>query len=222
LTTVFFDLDGTLVDTAPDLGYALNTVLRAHGREPLPAAAIRPRVSRGAPGLIELGFGFGLSGSAVESIRIELLAVYAANLLRESRLFPGMDGVLDLLAAHRIPWGVVTNKLAYLTEPLLAGLGLAPRPVCVVSGDSTPRRKPHPEPLLLAARFARAPVADCVYVGDDIRDVEAARAAGMRSVVALYGYLGDGPDPQTWGADRYIAAPADLPSQLAEIGMWIR
>lgn len=207
---VLFDLDGTLLDTAPDLGAALNRVLASHGREPLPAAAIRPHVSHGARALVGLGFGLAPGDPGFEERRRELLDAYRANLFRETRLFPGMEAVLGHCETRGIPWGVVTNKPAWLTDPLLAALDLARRAACVVSGDTTAHPKPHPEPLFHAcARTGAAPAA-CLYVGDAERDVAAARAAGMAVVVALFGYIPPGESPREWAADGYLEAPEDL------------
>lgn len=214
---VLFDLDGTLLDTAPDLAFALATVMREQSREPLPIERVRPYVSRGAAGLIDVGFGTGLDPDEFTALRNRILAVYAANLCRETRLFPGMDAVLADLERRNLPWGIVTNKPARFTNPLLESLELTARAASVVSGDSTARPKPDPGPLLLAANLMRVDPLACIYIGDDQRDVVAARAAGMRSVVALYGYLGPDSDPPSWQADDYVADPEALSALFAEI-----
>lgn len=201
---VLFDLDGTLADTAPDLAYALNQVLAEQGRAPLPYAAIRPEVSHGSQGLLRLGFGLEETDRAYAPLRLRLLDIYQANLARATRLFPGMEQVLTELEARAIAWGVVTNKPAWLTEPLLEALGLRARAACVVSGDTLPQRKPDPVPMLLACRQAGCAAAACLYVGDAQRDVEAGRRAGMTTLVALYGYLGAADRPHDWGADGLI------------------
>ncbi|HXG28291.1 MAG TPA: HAD-IA family hydrolase [Nevskiales bacterium] len=207
---ILFDLDGTLLDTAPDLGYALN-LLRAEQRlPPLPAAAIRPLASQGARGLLRLGFGLQPGEEGYEPLRQRFLALYRAHLNRHTVLFDGMADVLGELAQRALPWGIVTNKPAWLTEPLLAGMQFPIPPVCVVSGDSAAHPKPHPAPLLLACTQSGQPPAACLYVGDAQRDIESGRRAGMRTLAATYGYIEDGDDPRHWGADGLIDAPREL------------
>ena len=210
LGAVLFDLDGTLVDTAPDLARALNAVLEEEGHPPLPLATVRPFVSHGARALVRRGFGLERSDPAFERLRLRLLALYRDSIARETALFPGMEAVLETLEGRSIPWGVVTNKPAWLTDPLLAALGLDRRAACAVSGDTASNSKPHPEPLLYACRAARVPPTRCVYVGDAERDVEAGRAAGLRTLVALFGYLGPEDRPEGWGADGLLEHPSDL------------
>lgn len=207
---VLFDLDGTLVDTAPDLGYALNQLRQRQGLAPLADEAIRPQASHGARGLLHLGFGITPEDADFQALRQEFLAIYEANLVRFSRLFPGMADVLSHMEAAGIRWGVVTNKPERYTVPLLRGLNLLERAACVVSGDTCPQPKPHPEPMLHACRLAGAEPKECLYVGDAERDVEAARAAGMPTVIARYGYLGADDRPEEWGAAGYIDAPEGL------------
>ena len=210
IRAVLFDLDGTFADTAPDLAYALNETLRRFGGSPLPFATIRPHVSHGATALVRLGFGLEPDTEPFEARRQVLLEVYAANLCRDTRPFDGIPEVLDGLEANGMPWGIVTNKPAWLTDPLMAGLGLAERAGCIVSGDTTSNRKPHPEPILHAcARLAVDP-ADCVYVGDAERDIEAGRRAGTATLAATFGYLQDHDDPMQWGADALVDDPLDL------------
>lgn len=216
--TVLFDLDGTLVDTAPDMARALNDVLLEEGRSPLAFEAIRPRVSHGSTGLLDLAWGTGQLETDRERLRTRFLERYHADLASESRPFPGMEDVLGGLDAARIRWGVVTNKPGWLAEPLLRLLGLDERSACLVAGDTLARRKPDPAPLLFACdRIGTAP-ARAIYVGDDERDIAAGRAAGLTTLVALFGYLGTGNHPETWGADGLLPAPADLwghlPSEL--------
>jgi phosphoglycolate phosphatase len=210
IRTVLFDLDGTLLDTAPDLAGALNTVLIERGRAPLPFESIRPVVSHGGVALIELGFRLARSDPAFEPLRRRLLEVYRANLSGRTRPFAGMEAVLDALEARGLNWGVVTNKPAWLTEPLLRDLELFERAACVVSGDTLPQRKPHPAPMLLACRQAGSEPAQCVYVGDAQRDVEAGRNAGMHTLVALFGYLQAHDTPDTWQASGTIDSPAGV------------
>jgi len=210
IRTVLFDLDGTLADTAPDLGYALNTLLVEHGQPVLPFATIRPVASHGALALIELGFGIGHADPRFAPLRERFLDIYRENLTRETRLFPGMPELLDALPVRDINWGIVTNKPAFLTDPLVAGLGIAEDAVCVVSGDTTMNRKPHPEPMLHACRLAGHPPTECLYIGDAQRDIEAGKTAGMKTLVALFGYIGDDDQPETWGADGMIRKPSDI------------
>ena len=210
IETVLFDLDGTLADTAPDLAFALNETLKAFGRDPLPFDAIRPVVSHGGIALIRLGFGMEPEQPGFEERRQHLLKVYLDNICRETRLFPGMESVLEGLAGLGIPWGIVTNKPAWLTDPLLEHLPLPVPPACAVSGDTCPERKPHPMPLLHACALTGADPAASLYVGDAERDMEAGKAASMTTVCALFGYLLPEDDPLKWPADHYIDTPGAL------------
>lgn len=206
---LLLDLDGTLLDTAPDMGGALNRLRAEHGLDPLPAPTIRPAVSHGAMRLVRLGFP-GVEGDAFESLRLRFLELYAANLSVGTRLFPGFDAVLDVLEGSGLPWGIVTNKPGWLTAPLLAALGLDGRAACAVSGDTVAERKPHPLPLLHAAQLVGVDPADCIYVGDAERDIQAGRAAGMTTVVAAYGYLADDEDPRQWQPHGVVQTPEEL------------
>jgi len=208
--SVFFDLDGTLADTAPDFAYALNAVLERQSRPPLPFAAVRRTVSLGSYALIKLAFDLEPDQAPCEDLRNHLLQIYRANLCRETRLFPGMPELLDTLEQRSTCWGIVTNKPAWLTDPLLEALGLSSRSTCIVSGDTTEHAKPHPEPLLQAAQLAGSKPSDCIYVGDHRRDVEAGRRAGMRTLVALFGYVEPGDQPHRWGADGLINTPQEI------------
>lgn len=210
IRTVLFDLDGTLVDTAPDMAHALNLLLREQDRDILPFDTIRPHVSHGALALVRLGFGLGPSDTAFEPLRQRFLEIYADNLCRESHLFPGIPQLLAQLHAKGLNWGIVTNKPGYLTEPLLAQLGLAQEAACIVSGDTTNNRKPHPEPMLHACDKAGSTPAQSVYVGDAERDIQAGKQAGMQTVVALFGYIPDDEDPEQWGASALIRAPMEV------------
>jgi N-acetyl-D-muramate 6-phosphate phosphatase len=210
IRVVLFDLDGTLVDTAPDLGHTLNEMRRSHGLAPLPDEVMRPQASHGARGLLKVGFGLDPGQHGFDVLREEFLEIYGRHLTRNSTLFPGMGRVLDALEQRDRVWGVVTNKPGRYTEPLLTHLGLLERAACVVSGDTCARPKPHPEPLLHACRTAGSPPGECLYVGDAARDIQAAAAAGMSSVVALYGYIAADERPQDWGAQGYINEPAHL------------
>lgn len=211
---VLFDLDGTLADTAPDLGGALNRMRERRGLAPLPIDRLRPVASSGARGMLAAGLGKAPTDPDYDSLREEFLAEYAAALDVHSRLFDGIEELLDALARDGLGWGIVTNKAMRFTAPVVAGLGLAAARV-VIAGDTTPHAKPHPAPLLAAcARLALAPER-CVYVGDDRRDIEAARAAGMPSVAAAWGYLGEGGDVTAWAADAVIDHPRALLGLLA-------
>jgi len=206
---LLLDLDGTLLDTAPDMGGALNLLRAEHGLEPLPAHVIRPVVSHGAMRLVALGFPTA-TGDAFEALRRRFLELYAANLAIGTRLFPGFEDVLERLESRGLPWGIVTNKPGWLTDPLLAALGLDRRAACAVSGDTVAERKPHPLPLLHAARLVGVEPERCVYVGDAERDIQAGRAAGMTTVVAAYGYIAGTEDPRHWQPDGVVAAPHEL------------
>ena len=206
---LLLDLDGTLLDTAPDMGGALNRLRTEHGLEPLPAARIRPVVSHGAMRLVALGFPEA-SGAEFERLRLRFLDLYAEHLAEGTRLFPGIEPVLASLEAQDTPWGIVTNKPGWLTGPLLETLGLARRAACTVCGDTVAERKPHPLPLLHAAGLIGIAAARCVYVGDAERDIQAGRAAGMTTVVAAYGYLSAEDEPTRWQPDGIVASPDEL------------
>jgi phosphoglycolate phosphatase len=207
---VLFDLDGTLADTAPDLAGAVNRMLLTRGRAALPLATLRPLASHGARGLIGRAFGVTPADDAFEALRQEFFREYEAALCADTTLFPAMASTLATLEARGVRWGIVTNKVARFTDPLVDALGLTARAACVVSGDTTPHAKPHPAPLLHALAEAGESAAHAVYVGDDLRDVQAGRAAQMRTVAAAYGYLGDGLPLADWGADHIIETPEAL------------
>jgi phosphoglycolate phosphatase len=207
---VLFDLDGTLVDTAPDLAGAVNRMLLSRGREALPLSELRPVASHGARGLIGRAFGLTPADAPYEALRQEFFAEYESALSEASTLFPTMAETLESLEEDGLAWGIVTNKIARFTDPLVRALGLTQRAVCVVSGDTTAHAKPHPAPLMHALRQAGCTAPESVYVGDDLRDVQAGQAAGMRTVAAAYGYLGNEVPIEHWGADAVIAQPAEL------------
>jgi phosphoglycolate phosphatase len=207
---IFFDLDGTLVDTAPDLAYALNQVMEQEGKSPLPYEAIRAVASHGCVGLLGLGFGIDKEHPQFAALQTRLLDIYQANLTRGSKLFNGMEKVIDKLDEIGIRWGVITNKPAYLTDPLMAGLGLNNRAACIVSGDTTANSKPHPEPMLHACKLADVDPAQCLYIGDAKRDIEAGKNVNMHTIVACYGYLGEEDKPESWQADAMIHHPSEL------------
>jgi len=209
IRTVLLDLDGTLADTAPDLAHALNRVLAEEGRPALSDETIRPHVSHGVRALLQLGFG-ELAEAERERLRQRFLALYRDDLARHTRLFPGMAELLVELGRRGLNWGIVTNKAGFLTGPLLARLPLPLAPASVVSGDTTAHCKPHPEPLLLACTRAGSRPAECLYVGDAERDVEAGRRAGMKTLVALFGYISKDDRPERWGADGLIHSPRQV------------
>lgn len=207
---VFFDLDGTLADTAADLAAPVNAMRAERGLAPLPIETLRPFASMGARGLIGRGLGVGREDPGFEALRDDFLARYEAAMVVHTRLFDGMPALLDALDAAGVRWGVVSNKVERYVRPILDALGVLGRSATAVGGDTTPFAKPHPEPLLHASRLAGVAPGECVYVGDDRRDVEAGRAAGMLTVAAAYGFCGDDAPPQHWGADALIAHPGEL------------
>jgi len=208
---VLFDLDGTFADTAPDLADALNHALQLQGRDPLPFDLIRTEVSHGAAALIRLGFGLEPGDEGFEPARQALLHYYQDNIHNKTRLFPGMERVIEQLEQHGIRWGIVTNKPSWLTDPLMEGLGLASRAACIVSGDTTANKKPHAEPILHACSLAGGHSPDeCLYVGDAQRDIESGRNAGTATLVARFGYLGPDDNPDAWQADGSIDQPEQI------------
>jgi N-acetyl-D-muramate 6-phosphate phosphatase len=207
---VLFDLDGTFADTAADLARALNRVRAERGMEPLPPEVARPHTSAGARGLLKAGFGVTPESPDYRELREKFLDFYEKELCVDTRLFDGIPEVLAKIGARKLPWGIVTNKGKRFTDPLLRLLAVDHLAACVVSGDSTAHIKPHPAPLLLAASMLSLEPSACLYVGDDLRDAQAARAAGMSFAAAGWGYLGEGGDPKTWGADAVIGRPHQI------------
>ena len=210
MTAILFDLDGTLLDTGPDMAHALDVLLEEHGQPPLAYETVRPYVSEGSIGLIRLAFGCSPEDREYDGLRRRFLELYESFLTRETCLFDGMDEVLAKLEGDAIRWGIVTNKPAYLTTPLLEQLQLLHRAASVVSGDTLAQRKPHPAPLLHGCRLAGGDPAASVYIGDAERDIEAGRSAGMTTLVATFGYLATEDRPETWGADGMIDRPEDI------------
>ena len=210
MESVLFDLDGTLADTALDLGTALNRLLVEEGRAALPAQQIRPHTSNGTRGLLGAGFGILPGDAGYAGLAQRFLQHYENSLCEHTVLFPGVAELLAGLETRGVPWGVVTNKPQRFTLPLLEGLGLRHRCVCIVSGDSAPRPKPHPAPLLLACGIAQARPERSLYVGDDQRDVVAGRAARMITVAAAYGYLGIEAPPDSWQAHFIVNHPEEV------------
>lgn len=207
---ILFDLDGTLVDSAPDLAGAANDLRALHGHGPLPYAALRPLAGAGARGMVGAAFGVTPADGGYKALRDAFLDLYAQRLLRSSSVFDDVPDLLAGIESRGRPWGVVTNKALHLAEPLLAGLALRQRAAVLVGGDSTPHTKPHPEPLLHAVRSLGVDARHCVYIGDDARDVQAGRAAGMTTVAAAWGYLGQGESVEHWGADQVVSTPKAL------------
>lgn len=207
---ILLDLDGTLADTAPDLAHALNRALQAYGRPALPFEQIRPVVSLGATAMIGLGFDMAETDPGFAERRQRLLDFYQEDVAVHTRLFPGMDRVLQRITQSGRRWGIVTNKPGWLTRPLLQALAPPGSACCIVSGDSLPQRKPHPAPLLHACELSGSSPAEALYIGDARGDVVAGHAAGMRVIVARYGYIPVHEDPASWGAEACIDAPLDL------------
>ena len=210
---ILFDLDGTLIDTAPDMVATLLDMQKEHGLALLPYDLARSHVSNGAVGLVRLAFP-AADEVQTKQLHREYLERYEDAICVESTLFPDLDGLLDRLDAGGRPWGVVTNKPMRMTEPLLATLGLSGRAACSISGDTLPQRKPHPAPLLLASQQIGVPAEKTVYVGDSVRDIEAGRAAGMFTIAASYGYVTDDDDPGTWDADLIAGDTRELTHYL--------
>lgn len=204
IKTVLFDLDGTLVDTAPDLANALNFTLSKNGYNELSLQKIRPHVSNGSIALVEFGFSINPDHQNFEQYRDELLNYYTNNIASKSCLFDDFDIVLDTIDARGLNWGIVTNKPSYLTNPLLKQLKLYNRAATVVSSDTLEFRKPHPAPMLYACEEAGSKPDECVFIGDAQRDIEAGKNANIKSLVAMFGYIGENEDPESWGADGFI------------------
>jgi phosphoglycolate phosphatase len=210
IDAVLFDLDGTLADTAPDLGAALNRVRRDHGLEALPLATLRPYASRGARGLLDVGMNMSPEHPEYLTLRDRFLDYYETALCVDSSWFAEVEALIATIEARGLPWGIVTNKATRFTAPLLELLQPRARPGAVVCGDTTPHTKPHPAPLLHAAEALRVPPQRCVYVGDAERDIAAGVAAGMRTIIATYGYIEPGDIPDDWPADGSIDTPGQL------------
>jgi phosphoglycolate phosphatase len=207
---VLFDLDGTLADTAPDLVAPINAMRLARGMEAMPFGRLRPHASAGARGLIGAGLGIAKDDPEFEALKADFLARYEAAMVVQTRLFAGMDELLDQLEDAGIAWGIVSNKVERYVRWIVEALGLHQRAAAVVGGDTAPRPKPFPDPLLLALEQTRTTAAEAVYVGDDIRDLQAARAAGMPMIAAAYGYVGLESPPELWGADAVVARPGEI------------
>ena len=210
VAAVLFDLDGTLIDSAPDLAGAANDLRAIHGLPAMPYAALRPMVGSGARGMVGAAFGVTPDDSRFAGLRDAFLARYAQRLLLDTTIFAAVMPVLARLDSAGLRWGIVTNKATRFAQPVIQGLGLGERAAVFIAGDTTPHAKPHPAPLLEAARRLALPASACVYVGDDLRDIEAGRAAGMTTLAAAWGYLGQGHAISEWGADSILSSPGQL------------
>ena len=216
IRTVLFDLDGTLIDTAPDMANALNILLQEEEKQPLPYDTIRPVVSNGSVALVKLGFGDNVEENQLRYLKQRYLEIYQEKLCIDSVLFNGMDDLLAYIESAGMNWGVVTNKPGWLTDPLMEQIGLAQRAACIVSGDTTANRKPHPEPMYHACIQAGSQPEQCLYVGDARRDIEAGNNAGMKTIVAEYGYIDEWENTDDWGADLSIDNPEEIISYLSK------
>jgi phosphoglycolate phosphatase len=210
LRGVLFDLDGTLIDSAPDLAGTGNDMRLARGLPALPYEAFRPMVGAGARGMVGIALQVTPDDERFLPLRDEFLQRYEQRMTQLTRVFDAVPPLLQALQASGLAWGIVTNKAERFTLPLVRALGLDTHAAAVVGGDTTPHSKPHPAPLLEAARRMGVPPGECVYVGDDLRDVQAGQAAGMTTVVAAWGYLGLGEPVSAWGADHVIESPGQL------------
>ena len=210
ITTVFFDLDGTFADTAPDLAASLNQLLTEHGQPTLPLEIIRPTVSLGGNAMIQLAFTIDESAEEFSELRQRFLEIYNQRMHSSTKLFPGMGKVLQTLESEHILWGIITNKPGWLTEPLMQKLDMEKRAACIISGDTTNHRKPHPAPMHHACEITNSEPAHTLYVGDAQRDIDAGRAAGMHTLIAKYGYISADEDPGQWQADGMVTHPNEI------------
>jgi phosphoglycolate phosphatase len=208
--TILFDLDGTLLDTAPDLADALNQVLHEYGHPTRSFDEIRPVVSHGGIALISFGFDMEPDSPDFEALRQRFLDIYHNNLARKTRPFPGMEELLEAIETRKMKWGVVTNKPSWLTDPLMDALQLSDRASCIVSGDTVEQKKPHPMPMHHACNQCGSKASQCIYVGDAQRDIEAGNRAGMKTLVALFGYIGEEDQPESWQADGMVTQPMEI------------
>jgi 2-phosphoglycolate phosphatase len=210
IKAILFDLDGTFADTAPDLAAALNHARAMRQLPPLPLDIIRTQASHGSPGLLKIGFDIEPEHPDYNTLRNIFLDYYERNICVHTRLFGDMAQLLDELEQRAIPWGIVTNKPHRLTLPLMEGLGMASRAACLISGDTCAHAKPHPEPMLKACQIIGVSPEQCLYLGDDLRDMQAASAAGMRGIIASYGYVSADASVESWNAHGCVGKPTEL------------
>lgn len=217
LACVLFDLDGTLVDTAPDLIASLNKALTAHGFATVAPDAIRPFISYGGAAMVRESMGADTDPEILAAVLNTMLDCYQNNIAEHTVFFSGMAETLSLIEALGLKWGVVTNKRERFTNPLMEALKLTARAACIVSGDTTANSKPHPEPMLEACRQAGVRPQECVFIGDAVHDIAAGKNAQMKTLAALYGYLKPGDTPETWGADALIESPEQIPTWIESL-----
>ncbi len=210
IKAILFDLDGTFADTAPDLAAALNHTRATRGLPPLPLSAIRPQASHGTRGLFKIGFDIEPGHPDFDTLRDIFLDYYARNICVHTRLLGDTDVLVNELERRGLPWGIVTNKPHRFTVPLMRALGYADRAACLISGDTCARAKPHPDPLLKACEIMGIATGECLFLGDDLRDMQAARAAGMRGIIAMYGYISSDASVENWLAHGDIDSPTEL------------
>jgi N-acetyl-D-muramate 6-phosphate phosphatase len=216
IRAVLFDLDGTVVDSVHDLAGTANDLREMRGLAPLPVAQLRPWVGSGASGMLQHALGITPLSPGFQALRDQFLNHYLSRATRNTHVFDEIKPILQQLTERAVPWGIVTNKATRYTDPIIDELGLRKVIAVLICGDTMPRAKPHPDPLLEAARRIGMAPAECVYIGDDLRDIQAAQAAGMMSVAATWGYLGGG-EVQDWGADHIIDSPGRLPALLPHL-----
>ncbi len=215
IKAVLFDLDGTFADTAPDLAAALNHTRATRNLPPLSLDIIRPQASHGSPGLLKLGFGIKPDTPEYDALRAIFLDYYERNICVHTQLFGDMAELVATLEQRGIQWGIVTNKPHRFTLPLMQALGYAERAACLISGDTCAHAKPHPEPMLKACELMNIAPAQCLYLGDDLRDMQAANAANMPGIIASYGYVSADASLKNWNAQGSVAKPTELLGLIA-------
>jgi phosphoglycolate phosphatase len=214
LSCVLFDLDGTLVNTAPDLIACLNKSLLQYGFTEVSTSKLKPLISFGAAAMIKQSVGKNINQQVQEKILDSMLNTYQHNIAEHSHFFSGIEETLNTIESLNLKWGIVTNKRERFTHPLVKALNLTERAACIISGDTTANSKPHPEPLLTACSLANVKPEECVYIGDALHDIEAGKQANMKTLAAVYGYLKSDDKPDTWGADALIESPEQLSSWI--------
>ncbi|KAF3977640.1 MAG: HAD-IA family hydrolase [Methylococcales symbiont of Iophon sp. n. MRB-2018] len=214
LSCVLFDLDGTLVDTAPDLIACLNKALLQYGFNEVTATKVKPLISFGAETMIKSSVEESVNQQTRNKILDTMLDCYQHNISQYSQFFSGINETLNTIESLNLKWGIVTNKRERFTQPLVKALNLTNRASCIISGDTTPNRKPHSEPLFTACSLANVKPEECVYIGDALHDIVAGKNANMKTLAAVYGYLKVDDTPDTWGADALIESPEQLTSWI--------